>query len=263
MCTVSIISIRPPVSLLRQGYGDPVVRLVCNRDELESRPEALPPRVTSFGAVRGAMPIDPASGGSWIGVNEAGVAMTLLNSNPWPAPPPGATSRGEIIPRLLRFAGAADASIAATMLDAKRYAPFRLVILDRKELAEVTSDGQDLTVSRRPRPEEPVLFTSSGLGDGRVGGPRRRLFQRMVDEEYPTRRQQDDFHRHRWEQQPDVSVWMCREGARTVSRTVIELSPGRTTLCYRPVDPLTDWISSERAPASPLITLPMPRTLCA
>src|SRR5690349_16175849 len=67
MCTVSII------------FTGDRIRLACNRDEQVSRPMACPPEVRTFGSNVAAMPIDPQSDGTWIGVNDAGVMMALLN----------------------------------------------------------------------------------------------------------------------------------------------------------------------------------------
>src|SRR5437762_13943150 len=69
VCTVSIIS-----------PGDGVLRLACNRDELWSRPDALPPRLMHFGQRQAALPIDPQSGGTWMAVNDAGLTCAILNA---------------------------------------------------------------------------------------------------------------------------------------------------------------------------------------
>jgi hypothetical protein len=69
------------------------------------------------------------------------------------------------------------------------------------------------------------LFTSSGLGDALVEGPRRRLFERLVlGAEDSWLDGQSRFHRHRWPGQPELSVWMERPDARTVSRSVIDVA---------------------------------------
>src|SRR6478672_3947680 len=69
MCTLSAIRL-PACNGLR---------VVFNRDELRSRPEALPPVVRKFGARTAVMPIDPQSDGTWIAANDAGLIFALLN----------------------------------------------------------------------------------------------------------------------------------------------------------------------------------------
>src|SRR5882724_8716006 len=67
MCTVSWI------------HQDDGYDLLCNRDELHTRKPALPPRVHERSDVRFIAPIDGDLGGSWIGVNEFGLSLCLLN----------------------------------------------------------------------------------------------------------------------------------------------------------------------------------------
>ena len=52
---------------------------MCNRDERRSRPAALPPQVHDLGGRLAAFPVDPRGGGSWVGVNDVGIVVTLLN----------------------------------------------------------------------------------------------------------------------------------------------------------------------------------------
>ena len=91
----------------------------------------------------------------------------------------------------------------------------------------------------------PQLFTSSGLGDQAVEGPRRQLFGEFFDRPGDRLAQQEAFHRHRWPDRPHLSVCMDRQDARTVSHTVVFLSPDRITLAYhsdapdRPAETLT------------------------
>ena len=67
MCTVSIVP-----------DGDRFT-LMSNRDERRDRAVALQPTVERFGARAAIMPIDPVGGGSWLGVNDAGLVAALLN----------------------------------------------------------------------------------------------------------------------------------------------------------------------------------------
>lgn len=226
MCTVSIV--HTPTRL----------RLVVNRDERRSRPLAQPPRIVELappdrrGRVRALMPIDPASGGSWIAVNEAGLAVALLNVNrasPPAEPPP--RSRGEIVP-MLAAAATIDAAVGmARALDRARYQPFRLVCADAWRAVEIDPHRR---LVREMAIAGPLMFTSSGLGDDLVERPRRQLFADLVLEAAPDARDaaQDRFHAHRWESLPHVSVFMSRGDASTVSRTIVEVEPERLRMFY-------------------------------
>jgi hypothetical protein len=218
MCTVTIIP-RPG------GF-----RLACNRDELRTRPPALPPTVARFGDRLAALPLDPAGGGTWVAANDAGIVLALLNVNDSSPAPAGRTSRGLVIPTLLGCDSLEDATSQALKLHPEILAPFRLVMVDARGCAAVRWDGHKRDLELWPL-ARPLLFTSSGLGDAMVAGPRRWLFDQMFGRwESPT--VQEAFHRHHWPERPHVSVNMRREAARTVSYTVVEVGPGCVHLSH-------------------------------
>ncbi|NUO80759.1 NRDE family protein [candidate division KSB1 bacterium] len=70
MCTVTWLQ-------RHEGY-----EVFCNRDELKTRKPALPPRLAECNGVRYLAPIDNDGGGSWLGVNEFGVSLCLVNHYP-------------------------------------------------------------------------------------------------------------------------------------------------------------------------------------
>src|SRR5215217_4203959 len=93
MCTVTVVP--------HEGG----CRIVCNRDERRTRPIALPPTPRRARTRDAIWPIDPEGGGTWMGVNDTGVAMVLLNRS-CPRRWRSSTrlrSRGHIIPRLLEY----------------------------------------------------------------------------------------------------------------------------------------------------------------
>jgi hypothetical protein len=218
MCTVSVIHA-------------PTLRIACNRDELLTRSEALPPRIVRCGDQLAVMPIDPASGGTWIAVNDAGVAFTLLNVNPAERPPPpcDSVSRGLVIPSILHHASASEVQ---DTLDAHRHEPFRLIVVDDCALLECVWDGERLRTNLRERDGRPEMFTSSGLGDRLVTGPRSRLFESFRRDGDFTAARQEQFHRHRWADAAHLSVCMSRREARTVSYATIEVTPQHVVLSY-------------------------------
>lgn len=225
MCTVTVIP-------------GPPVRLACNRDESLTRPPARPPQVRRFGTRLAALPVDPESGGTWVAVSDAGLAMALLNVNPGPAGPRRfARSRGEIIPMLLACDNLADATRRVTRADADDFAPFRLVLAGRREAVEVWSGGNGFRTVRLLPLTAPLFFTSSGLGDAVVHWPRRRLFERAFSGTEDRRGRQDAFHRRRCPGRPHFGVCMSRPDSRTVSHTVIELGGRTATLTYHPDAP--------------------------
>jgi hypothetical protein len=223
VCTVSIVA----------WAGG--LRLVANRDEQRSRAAALPPRVVERDGIRALMPIDPASGGSWTAVNELGIAFALLNVNPSVPFEPGARSRGEIVAAVASLASIDAVLDLVERFDRGRHAPFRLICAAGGEALEL---APHLSLMRRHALRRPLMFASSGLGDDRVEAPRRALFAELVggaDAREPVDdlcRRQDAFHAHRWSDAPHLSVFMSREDACTVSRTVIDVRERSVAMTY-------------------------------
>ncbi|MEO2092003.1 MAG: NRDE family protein [Gemmataceae bacterium] len=237
MCTLTAVPL-PGVRL----------RLAFNRDERPTRPPALPPAVRAFGDRLAVLPIDPVSGGTWLGVNDAGLALAVLNVTlPTPSPPAllpqgerGAkTSRGTIIPALLGQATPADALAELDRtFDYADFAPFRLAVVGRGVVAEVRWDGREPMVTTRLLGGAPLLFTSSGLGDHLVEGVRRELFDDLfAGPSDGWAAAQDEFHRHRWPGREHLSVNMARATARTVSYAVVDLAGESSTVTYHPAAP--------------------------
>jgi hypothetical protein len=243
MCTVSLVP------------HERGIRLVCNRDERRTRPAALPPAVHQIGGRRALFPIDPQGGGTWIGANDTGLVVTLLNAHAtgtvgsrqraagssetcncdrreeartW------ARSRGLIVRELLGCQSFERAIAAVGGVDGSAFAPFRLLILQGRSLLVAASDGVGPPICTFLHVDEPLLFTSSSLGDAIVEAPRRRLFERIVVSR-PDKwlNGQARFHRHRWPSRPEISVVMERHDARTVSRTVIDVVDGKVRLRHR------------------------------
>jgi len=233
--------------------------MACSRDESHGRAAAQPPTSCVINGRRVLMPIDPSSGGTWVAVNDAGLALTLLNYN-LPDPPAGRTrSRGEVIPSLMGCATAKEVLDLLPSIDAHEMMPFRLVLCD----------GHGVFFWRSTEPAmltegvigvpfwSPEMFTSSGLGDHLVEPPRRALFDGWFGSDpavYEAR--QLAFHQHRWDDRPHLSVAMSREDARTVSYTTVEVTPDAVTMRYhpdRPDLPAQDVeVSLQRKPNTPV-----------
>lgn len=216
MCTITVI----PLTTV----GDDGFRLVTSRDESALRPDSLPPTIRDARGVACCWPVDPPSGGAWVGVNERGLCLAILNLNPVTPPPMPAPeflrSRGGIIPALLHCAAPADAVGALAGLDLHRYAPFRLLAVSAGETRLATWDRDDLRAQSRPL--EPMCLASCGLGDHLVE-PRLALFSTWLAEADMTPERQDAFHAHQWPLRPEISVRMRREGAYTRSITVVDV----------------------------------------
>lgn len=226
MCTVSLVP-------LPDGF-----RLSCNRDERRDRRAAAPPVVHNLTHRTAIFPVDPLGPGTWVGVNDAGVAAALLNRS-------GGSSlkynrrdrlsRGLLIPRVLDAGSLAEAVDIYTSIDLAPFDPFQIVIVQEKRIA-VGASGQTAAISRQEL-SRPLLFTSSSLGDSLVDAPRRRVFDRMFacgHQLWPD--VQHLFHSHQWPGRPEISVLMERSDAKTVSQTVVDVRGTCVELRYREID---------------------------
>ena len=231
MCTVTALP-KWRLSSTAWSADPPLLRLVSSRDELRRRPDALAPLVQIVEGRRVVMPLDPESGGTWIAANESGLVFALLNVNPPGHPSVDGVSRGGVIPRLAA-AGSLSAALGR-LLDARpgRYRPFRLLMLDGSQFVECWLEDGRLR-HRRAYLQGAVMRTSSSLGDAGVEGPRRTLFRRFFRGTSNGAATQDAFHDHQWPGREHVSVRMQRAEARTVSRTVVEVSASFATMIYR------------------------------
>jgi hypothetical protein len=232
MCTVTIVP--------SDGATGTPARMACNRDEQRTRVPALAPMIRRYGDRHALLPIDPPSDGTWVAVNDAGLAFTLLNVNlPLEEQRRSVGNRlprGGIIQRILHCGSLAEAVDQAERIAPGAFAPFRLVITDGSTVVEGRSDGVRLTL-RRQSLERPAFFTSSGLGDHLVEGPRRFLFESFFSGDGNHFASQAEFHQHNWPDRRELSVCMSRADARTVSHTVIDLGLDAVALTYFPDAP--------------------------
>jgi len=232
MCTLTIIAPAPGAFVL-----------AFNRDEHPTRAElppsvrpplALPPS-THGPSRRFIAPTDGLAGGTWIAVNDAGLAFALLNRNE-PGIPDGrtdGTTRGSIVPALADAAALDEVASRLDALAARVTRGFRLVATDGVSVLEAVGGAGQASISRAPL-GAPFLRTSSGLGDDLVRGPRAELFAQCVAPAAPAERTdaQRRFHLHRWPDRAPLSVLMDRDGARTVSHTRIEVDAVRVRLAH-------------------------------
>ncbi|HET7880000.1 MAG TPA: NRDE family protein [Acetobacteraceae bacterium] len=121
MCTV--------VVLIRPAHAWPLV-LAANRDEMLERswdpPAAHWPDQPDVVAGR-----DRSGGGTWMGINRAGVVAAVLNRPGSLGPAAGKRSRGDLPLRALAHPDADAAAAAITILDAGQWRSFNLVLADR------------------------------------------------------------------------------------------------------------------------------------
>jgi hypothetical protein len=237
MCTVSWL-------LTPRGY-----ELFCNRDERRTRTAARPPSVRETRGVRFVAPTDGDHGGSWIGVNEAGLALSLLNryeDAPFPTrdvatgdvtPADDYRSRGLLLTDLMDCLNVSHVRARLSGADLSSYRPFTLAVLSAREPALLvhwannkrTFDGAG---------EASMPLTSSSHRAAEVTAARRALFRRMVGEEGAvTHELLREFHESHDPARGPFSVCMHREDAATVSFSRVKVCNGAAEFTYQPLSP--------------------------
>ena len=141
MCTVVIaIGANPDWPLL----------LAANRDEKLDR-RWLPPACHWPDQPDVLAGRDVLAGGTWLGVNRAGVAAAVLNRLGSLGPAPGKRTRGELPLLALMHASMAEAVAAMTQLNAGQWRSFNLVLADRHGATFLRGTGQGpITAQKLP-----------------------------------------------------------------------------------------------------------------
>ena len=108
------------------------VLIAANRDEMIDRPWRAPGRhwPDRPEVVAG---LDELAGGSWLGINDWGVAAAVLNRTGSLGPLAGRRSRGELVLEALDHADAAEAADALAHLDPDSYRTFNLIVADERD----------------------------------------------------------------------------------------------------------------------------------
>lgn len=118
--------------LLRRPGNDWPVIIGANRDEMKARPWRAPARhwPDRPEVVAG---LDELAGGSWLGINDHGVAAGILNRHGSLGPAPGQRSRGELVLEALDHADAADAAATLAAIDPRAYRTFNMIVADSRD----------------------------------------------------------------------------------------------------------------------------------
>lgn len=166
MCTIVI--------LRRPNHPWPLI-LAANRDENHGRAWRAPARhwqdrenVTAG--------LDELAGGTWLGVNDYGVAAGVLNRPATVGPAPDKRSRGELPLEALDHAEASAAAEALAHLDPAAYRPFNMLIADAREAFWVAARAGERRVHVAPVAEGLSMLTAHDLNDD-AGSARQRHYR--------------------------------------------------------------------------------------
>ena len=225
MCTVTFY----PISI-NHYY------LSMNRDEARTRAHAKSPEIGISGTIHYIRPIDGDKGGTWIGCNQHGLSLCVMN---WHSvEQPGGDdnkfiSRGWIIPNLMDSTDLEECDYQLRQLALNQTKPFRLLGIQPAPLAinEWSWDMHDLL--KKTLPVKRNIWTSSGWKPAHVHETRRRVFENFW-------RHQDEInlgniqtlHATQLPEPGPLAISMSHPKAMSVSNTIIELTPEKTVMHY-------------------------------
>ncbi|MDT8398568.1 MAG: NRDE family protein [Pseudomonadales bacterium] len=224
MCTLSIYS----------TPGQCIVTM--NRDEVRSRDEAGLHAQTVAG-VQFCYPLDGESNGTWLGINNYGLMLCLLNRYDAFAPETK-KSRGLIIPESLKNGRFENIFDFLKMLDYRNFMPFDLFLISNNQKYHFQWNGSDYQ-HREVKAEPWFMYTSSSWQREEVIAFRQELFAdwtaAMGSE--PDKSADDilkGFHLKQDEAMKSHSVLMEREKTHTKSIVQVELRRKKAGFKYFP-----------------------------
>jgi uncharacterized protein with NRDE domain len=212
----------------RDGY------LLCfNRDESRARLPGRPPSVRTANGRQLIAPADGNHGGTWIGVNDAGLTVALANRYQVPRPPlpEGRISRGLLVVELLGL-GSLPA-LAAALADRRLgvFEPFTLVGVERDAPAQLWSwDGMVLEGWHQEEPG--LLLASSAADQANAVAARRDTFTAAAASGPLTAATLAALHASHRPSRGPLSICMHRDDASTVSFTLVTVAGGRIALAH-------------------------------
>ncbi len=231
MCTVSWLH-------TPSGY-----QLLCNRDERHTRKPALAPVIHKPAGVRFIAPVDGDHSGSWIAVNEFGVAFSLVNryrccqcNGEKKLKPP---SRGLLLTSLADCRCLEEAQSRFDSLDLAAYPPFTVVVLSPHKASVLLHwTGRDSLIECNGDSAMPLI--SSSFDPRGVEVYRKRLFQTWAAERgCVDLKLLMDFHASHSPTPSAYSPCMHRDNAVTVSFSRVTVADGVIEFAYLPVAPCT------------------------
>jgi len=225
-------------------YDQHGLRIYFNRDEKRTRLPATPPVIQIIRGVRVLAPIDGNAGGTWLAVNEFGLAVAVLNYYEAEASAPAGSgdfnSRGQLVLDLAASRDGHEAIDQLHHLDHRAYRPYILALFtpDQAGLMARWNGRQfsEIDLNRQPLP-----VTTSSFRTEEVLNARKKLFQEMLAGKNGIT---DDlllnYHRSRSELGGAHSVTMSRPDACTVSFNAVTIGNSDVSFLYEERDQAGD-----------------------
>ncbi len=219
--------------------------LFFNRDEANSRLPGRPPSMESAHSISYIAPSDRNAGGTWIGVNEYGLTLSLLNRYPLTdentvseliGPAPDKTSRGHIVRMIIHSTTIGEVARFMEEADLEEFRPFTLLAVDprlKPRRWTWTGEGGVATIDS---PTPPVA--SSAFRTREVLKTRRKTYENMVREQGRVDSETlTDYHSSHIPERGPFSVCMHRSDGKTQSMSRIVVTADLIRFFYTPGSP--------------------------
>lgn len=229
------------MSWLRQPAG---YQVLFNRDELRTRKPAEAPRIHGVNGKRFISPIDGDFGGTWLGINEFGMTLGLLNryvDNAGPAQSseskPGRlfTSRGSLVQELLQCQSISEIENQLLRMRLERFQPFTLAIISAEgDIRLSIWSGRRLQIQTQSGSD--IGFITSSSHDTRNVMKSREVQFRNLRTKYGVVdiEMLSELHRSHTPARGPNAICMHRNDAGTVSFSRIDFSHDISKFTYYP-----------------------------
>lgn len=226
-------------------YAQDEYHLMSNRDELHTRLPAYPPTIHKQGRVQFIAPIDADAGGTWIGVNQFGITLCLLNRyhDPVIQRQDPYTSRGLLVMEQLECSSLSSLREHIARLDLTQFKPFTLLALALESsplLLEWT--GKRLLIDEDASSSLPLV--SSSCDQKGVMAFRQQQFQQLLAKSGKIEHHMlKAFHCSHPPEPSAYSTCMHRSDAATVSFSAVRVTAEGISFFYQDGAPCKEGVA--------------------
>lgn len=212
-----------------------------NRDERRTRKEALPPTITTDNGVSFITPADTNAGGTWMGVNQYGMTLCLLNyyvNSGTLSSSSTYVSRGILLRNLLHVRDKNELNHLFSGIDFMQYQPFTMLAFDDSGACSLFRWRGETSKKRLPESTQTVFppVSSSSFQTAEVIQNRMNVYESCQS----GKNQRDNHLKYHASHVPDksaFSVCMHRDDARTVSFSHLIITGSTVSFAYYPGSP--------------------------
>jgi hypothetical protein len=206
-------------------FHDDGYEIVFNRDEQWTRVPSADPKLETQHPVPGLCARDPAGGGSWLFVNDAGITFALMNAYAHTVGNPFATtSRGRLPLLAGRVTQSSEIESIISQVEWTQHAPCYLLTWSPSGFTSHLWTGQDL---QKLTPPQRDFMTTSSVRTESICRARVRRFDELIG--HPLLEIMSDDY----EAEPAAAIFLKRSDAGTVSQSQVQVTEAGISLAVQ------------------------------